>query len=67
MAAKAAAEANAIKTECEADLAVALPALEAAVEALNTLKPSDIGALADRAVISYDPLPDGCEPYLFYR
>lgn len=43
MASKAAAEANAIKTECEADLAVALPALEKAINALNTLKPSDIG------------------------
>eukprot|EP00055_Hartaetosiga_balthica_P018142 m.129163 g.129163 ORF g.129163 m.129163 type:complete len:2586 (+) comp9459_c1_seq4:2-7759(+) len=43
VASKAAAEANAIKEECEADLAVALPALEKAVAALNTLKPSDIG------------------------
>ena len=43
VASKAAAEANQIKTECEADLAVALPALEAAIDALNTLKPSDIG------------------------
>ena len=43
VASKAAAEANAIKTECEADLAVALPALQKAVDALNTLKPSDIG------------------------
>jgi dynein heavy chain, axonemal len=43
VASKAADEANAIKTECEADLAVAMPALEAAIDALNTLKPSDIG------------------------
>jgi dynein heavy chain len=43
VASKAAGEANAIKQECEADLAVALPALEKAVNALNTLKPSDIG------------------------
>lgn len=42
-AAAAAAAANAIKEECEADLAVAMPALNAAVTALNTLKPSDIG------------------------
>lgn len=39
---KAAAVAQGIKTECESDLAEALPALEAAVSALNTLKPSDI-------------------------
>ena len=43
VAAKAAEAANTIKTECEADLAVAMPALEAAINALNTLKPSDIG------------------------
>ncbi|EDQ84751.1 uncharacterized protein MONBRDRAFT_39136 [Monosiga brevicollis MX1] len=43
VAAKAAAEANAIKQECEQDLAVALPALENAIKALDTLKPSDIG------------------------
>jgi dynein heavy chain len=34
--------ANAIKTECEAGLALAMPALNNAVEALNTLKPADI-------------------------
>lgn len=39
---KAAAVAQSIKSECEADLAEAIPALEAAVSALNTLKPSDI-------------------------
>lgn len=39
---EAAAAAQAMKEECEADLAVALPALEAAIQALNTLKPSDI-------------------------
>ncbi|KAL0118616.1 hypothetical protein PUN28_009352 [Cardiocondyla obscurior] len=31
-----------LKTECEADLAVAIPILEDAVIALNTLKPTDI-------------------------
>ncbi|XP_026667107.1 dynein heavy chain 12, axonemal-like [Ceratina calcarata] len=31
-----------LKTECEADLAVAIPILEDAVGALNTLKPTDI-------------------------
>lgn len=35
---KQAAEAQALKDECEADLAEALPALEAALAALNTLK-----------------------------
>ncbi|XP_064624417.1 dynein axonemal heavy chain 3-like [Lineus longissimus] len=39
---EAAAAAQAIKDECEADLAEAIPALEAAISALNTLKPSDI-------------------------
>ncbi|KAK3519072.1 hypothetical protein QTP70_016355, partial [Hemibagrus guttatus] len=35
-------EAQALKNECESDLAEAIPALEAALSALNTLKPSDI-------------------------
>ncbi|XP_056255668.1 dynein axonemal heavy chain 3 [Seriola aureovittata] len=39
---EAAAAAQAIKDECEGDLAEAMPALEAALSALNTLKPSDI-------------------------
>lgn len=39
---KKASEAKAIKDECESELAVALPALEAALEALDTLKPADI-------------------------
>ena len=42
---KAAAAAKAIKDECEADLAVAMPALNAAISALNTLKPADISNL----------------------
>jgi len=33
-----AAQAQALKDECEADLAEAIPALEAAIAALNTLK-----------------------------
>lgn len=37
-----AAEAQALKADCEADLAVAIPILEDAIEALNTLKPADI-------------------------
>ncbi|XP_043945444.1 dynein axonemal heavy chain 3 [Protopterus annectens] len=39
---EAAAAAKAIKDECEGDLAEAMPALEAAVAALDTLKPADI-------------------------
>ena len=39
---EAAAVAGAIKADCEADLAEALPALAAAISALDTLKPSDI-------------------------
>lgn len=35
-----ASEAQALKNECESDLAEAIPALEAAVAALNTLKVS---------------------------
>nr|XP_012154186.1 PREDICTED: dynein heavy chain 12, axonemal isoform X1 [Megachile rotundata] len=34
-----------LKTECEADLAEALPALEEAIAALNTLKPADIAVV----------------------
>ncbi|KAF5300254.1 hypothetical protein FQR65_LT09209 [Abscondita terminalis] len=37
-----AAEAQALKAECEADLALAIPILEEAIDALNTLKPTDI-------------------------
>ncbi|KAL5473898.1 hypothetical protein EMCRGX_G028462 [Ephydatia muelleri] len=39
---EAAAKAQAIKDECEGDLAEALPALESAISALNTLTPRDI-------------------------
>ncbi|NXH21208.1 DYH3 protein, partial [Bucco capensis] len=39
---EAAAAAQAIKDECEGDLAEAMPALEAALAALDTLNPSDI-------------------------
>jgi len=39
---QAAAAAQAIKEECESDLAEAIPALEAAINALDTLKPADI-------------------------
>ena len=37
-----AASAQALKDECEAELAEAIPALEAAIAALDTLKPADI-------------------------
>ncbi|XP_030068202.1 dynein axonemal heavy chain 3 [Microcaecilia unicolor] len=39
---EAAAASQAIKDECEGDLAEAMPALEAALSALDTLNPSDI-------------------------
>nr|CAD7398221.1 unnamed protein product [Timema cristinae] len=42
LANEAAAAAQAIKDDCESDLAEAIPALEAALQALNTLKPQDI-------------------------
>ncbi|KAK9508782.1 hypothetical protein O3M35_006257 [Rhynocoris fuscipes] len=42
LANEAAAAAQAIKDDCESDLAEAIPALEAAVSALDTLKPADI-------------------------
>lgn len=42
---EAAAAAQAIKDDCETDLAEAIPAMEAALEALNTLKPADIGVV----------------------
>ncbi|KAL1497384.1 hypothetical protein ABEB36_008364 [Hypothenemus hampei] len=42
LANEAAAAAQAIKDDCESDLSEAIPALEAAIEALDTLKPSDI-------------------------
>ena len=39
---EAAGKSKAIKDECEADLAEAIPALEAAINALNTLTSKDI-------------------------
>ncbi|XP_019392438.1 PREDICTED: dynein heavy chain 12, axonemal [Crocodylus porosus] len=42
IATEKAAEAQELKNECESDLAEAIPALEAALAALDTLKPSDI-------------------------
>uniref|UniRef100_A0A663MBB6 Dynein axonemal heavy chain 12 n=1 Tax=Athene cunicularia TaxID=194338 RepID=A0A663MBB6_ATHCN len=42
IATEKAEEAQMLKNECESDLAEAIPALEAALDALDTLKPSDI-------------------------
>lgn len=42
LANEAAAAAQAIKDDCESDLSEAIPALQAAIEALDTLKPQDI-------------------------
>ncbi|KAJ3222668.1 Dynein heavy chain 3, axonemal [Clydaea vesicula] len=42
---KKASEAKAIKDDCEADLAEAIPAMESALEALDTLKPADISMI----------------------
>ncbi|XP_069503771.1 dynein axonemal heavy chain 3 [Ambystoma mexicanum] len=42
---EAAAASKAIKDECEGDLAEAMPALEAALSALDTLKPADISVV----------------------
>lgn len=53
VASEAAAVAKGIKDECESDLAEAMPALEAAMQALNTLKPSDISMVKTMKVTSY--------------
>ncbi|KAJ3254160.1 Dynein heavy chain 7, axonemal [Boothiomyces macroporosus] len=45
IASKKAAESKAIKDDCEAQLAEAIPALNSAVAALDTLKPADITVL----------------------
>ncbi|KAH6585966.1 hypothetical protein BASA50_000909 [Batrachochytrium salamandrivorans] len=45
VASQKAAEATAIKEDCEAQLAEAIPALESAIQALDTLKPADITVL----------------------
>ncbi|KAI8929015.1 dynein heavy chain and region D6 of dynein motor-domain-containing protein [Entophlyctis helioformis] len=45
VASKKAAEAKAMKEDCEAQLAEAIPALESALQALDTLKPQDITVL----------------------
>ncbi|NWI88768.1 DYH7 protein, partial [Pitta sordida] len=45
IATEKAEEAQALKNECESDLAEAMPVLEAAIGALDTLKPSDIAVV----------------------
>ena len=48
---QAAAAAQGIKEECEGDLAEAIPALEAAISALDTLKPADITEVKSMKVL----------------
>ena len=50
---EAAAAAQAIKDECENDLAEAIPALDAAISALNTLKPADITEVRAMKVLCF--------------
>ena len=49
---EAAAVSQGIKDECESDLAEAIPALEAAISALNTLKPQDITIVKSMKVLT---------------
>lgn len=49
----AAAASQAIKDECESELAEAIPALEASIAALNTLKPQDITMVKSMKVSRY--------------
>jgi dynein heavy chain len=51
---EAASKSQAIKDECEADLAEAIPALEAAINALNTLTSKDI-SLVKSMKVGIDP------------
>lgn len=46
-----AAKVQAIKTECEDDLAEAIPVLEKAIKALNTLTKGDIGEVKVRRAL----------------
>ena len=63
VASKAAAVAKGIKDECESDLAEAMPALEAAMQALNTLKPSDISTVKTMKVRLPKTDVDACIAY----
>jgi len=51
---QAAAAAQGIKEECESDLAEAIPALEAAIQALDTLKPADITEVKSMKVQTFN-------------
>ena len=55
---EAAAKAQSIKEDCENDLAEAIPALENALAALDTLKPSDITLVKTMKVCKYEHLPN---------
>lgn len=63
---QAAAKAKGIKDECESDLAEALPALEAAIAALNTLTPKDITLVKAMKVMynNNNHLPTLIGPYI---
>ena len=50
---EAAGKAQTIKDECEADLAEAIPALEASINALNTLTSKDITLVKAMKVHTY--------------
>ena len=63
---KAAEAAQAIKADCESDLAEAIPALEAAITALNTLKPSDISMVKAMKVIHIS-IPSNLVTYLWSK
>ena len=66
MANEAAAESQAIKYECETELDAAIPALESAIQALNTLKPSDISLVKSMKVnLRGDAIIDTCTAYIF--
>ena len=56
---EAAAAAQAIKDDCESDLAEAIPALEASIQALNTLKPADITLVKSMKVGLYSSCQQG--------
>lgn len=59
---EAAGKSKAIKDECEADLAEAIPALEAAINALNTLTSKDITLVKSMKVYicMHTPLSRAC-------
>lgn len=56
---EAASKSQAIKDECEADLAEAIPALEAAIDALNTLTSKDITLVKSMKVTHTCSFPSG--------